>query len=229
MKRSPYIRACHSWAAVMDANSIPDDIKTFINELVCRSHDATARRGSGSCPLHKGPTDVPSVMTCSEWLVVIGSLLQIVGVAVVFVELAVIRSNEFGEPTPWSKLKTRWRRLRRRPQVGAADELGTTDHATAVMTPAAPSSDATDAERLAYVERYVEILRNDVNALYGEIGRQAEALIVEVRKREEAVRAEMDRRDQDRRDKLRPAMVRQALGGACLIIGLILATIGSVT
>ena len=97
------------------------------------------------------------------------------------------------------------------------------------MTPAAPSSDATDAERLAYVERYVEILRNDVNALYGEIGRQAEAPIVEVRKREEAVRAEMDRRDQDRRDKLRPEMDRQALGAACLIIGLILATIGSVT
>jgi len=85
-------------AAHMDANSIPDDIKTFIKNS-CRSHDATARRGSGSCPLHKGPTDVPSVMTCSEWLVVIGSLLQIVGVAVVFVELAVIRSNEFGEPT----------------------------------------------------------------------------------------------------------------------------------
>lgn len=170
-------------------------------------------------------------MTASEWLVLVGGALQVVGVSVVFVELASIRKHEFNIPTPRDRMRTLWRRVRKQPQivrVGAADSIEISDRATAIMTPAAPGPGATDQQRLAYVERYVDILRKDVKALYQEINHHAERLAAEVRKREDAVRAEMDRREEVRRERLRPYIDRQAIGGACLVLGLLLATIGSI-
>jgi hypothetical protein len=36
-------------------------------------------------------------------LTVVGAVFEVVGLAIVFVELTVIRSHEFGMPTPWTR------------------------------------------------------------------------------------------------------------------------------
>ena len=57
----------------------------------------------------------------STWLTIAGAFFEAVGLAVVFIELAVIRSHEFGVSTPWARLAGHGTRLSTSP--GGALEL----------------------------------------------------------------------------------------------------------
>lgn len=107
----------------------------------------------------------PRVM-CGIWLTIAGASLEIVGLAFVFYELAVIRSHELGTAPPWAPLTARIRRLLKRPQVvqlGVAHETSRAGYVRAHQRPADPPDDATGAERLGRLERYVRPIDADLD------------------------------------------------------------------
>jgi hypothetical protein len=165
----------------------------------------------------------------SNALIIMGAALEIIGLAFVFIELAVIRSQEFGVPTPWTRLRAWLRRLLRRPQVisvSAADSATLSGSVRAKARPG-PASDNAD-ERIARLERYVDYLDRDVDELHARIDRTAQEIAAAAKQGDEQLRREMDQRDEQRRAALRPSLRRQAAGAVCVFIGLVLGTIGNV-
>jgi hypothetical protein len=164
-------------------------------------------------------------------LIITGALFEVVGLTMVFVELAVIRSHEFAVPTPWARL-ARWvRRRLGRPQVielGAALSAESALSAREKVRPGPADADATEADRIARLERYVDHLDCDVDELHRRIDDTAQQLARTAQQREQELRREMDRREDERRQALRPSLQRQAIGAGCVLAGLVLGTIGNV-
>lgn len=164
-------------------------------------------------------------------LTVAGAAFEVVGLGLVFIELAVIRSHELGVPTPWAQLGAWARRLLRRPQIiegGAAVEATAALSGRAKVRPGDLPADATDAARIARLERYIEHLDRDIDTLHKTIDRKADEVIAEAKSADDRLREEMERRDEQRRTALRPSLQRQAFGAACVLTGLVLGTIGQV-
>jgi hypothetical protein len=88
------------------------------------------------------------------------------------------------------------------------------------------NADATQADRIARLERYVEALDRDVYDVHRAIEKKAEDVTAAAIEREQQLHAEIERRDEDRRQKLRPSLRRQAFGGVCVGLGLVLGTWG---
>lgn len=148
-----------------------------------------------------------------------------------FAELAIIRSHEFGVPTPWARLAAWIRRMLGRPQhvrIGWASSFEVANSLRAKQRPADAAPEASESERIARLERYVDCLDRDVDQLHEAIDRRAQELTEAVQRRGEALRREVEQREEQRRDALRPSLYRQATGGACVFVGLVFATLGGV-
>ncbi len=160
-------------------------------------------------------------------LTIVGGALQIFGLLLVFVELAIIRSHEFGVPTPWTRAARRFRTqvLGEQPRLTTVisdHTIGWPVRAKARLEPIAP--DASDNDRIARLERYVELLGRDLDAQDDELDRTGQDLVF-ARQHQEA---EIQRRDEERRAALRPSLRRQGIGAVCVLLGTIAATVGGV-
>jgi hypothetical protein len=165
-------------------------------------------------------------------MTIAGGTLQIAGITVVFLELAIIRSHAFGVPTPWARFAGWIRRVLRRRRVielssiSLSAEVSTGAHLT--VRPGLVASDATDAERIARLERYVACIDRDLDGLHHTIDRKAAQVFADAQRHDEKLRHEIEVREKQRRDALRPSLMRQAIGGVCVFVGLVLATLGAV-
>lgn len=167
----------------------------------------------------------------ADALTIIGAAFEVVGLGLVFVELAFIRSHEFGTPPPWAPLIRRIRRLLGRPQyvdAKATMHIAMAMRARGEVRPGDAPPEATDRERLERLERYVERLDEDLHGMWQAFGRQEDKIVAEAARRDEQLRQEFEQRETDRREKLRPSLVRQAIGGTCVLLGIILGTMGSI-
>lgn len=166
-----------------------------------------------------------------DGLVIAGGALQAIGITMIFVELAAIRSKEFDMPTPWRRAATWLRRLIRRPRSIQVEAALATESSVAGRVPVRPGplkAGATEVERIERLERYVALIDNDLGAAHTTIDRKAVAVLAEAERRDDEVRAEIDRRDAERKQALRPSLLRQGIGGMCAFVGTVMATVGSV-
>jgi hypothetical protein len=164
-------------------------------------------------------------------LVIAGAVFEIVGLGLVFAELAVIRSHEFGIPPPWARIAGRIRRLLKRPRVvnlQAAVSVASGFEARAKVRPGDAASDATEEVRIERLERYVERLDEDLDGMWQALRRREDKIVAEAARRDEQLRQKFERREADRRAKLRPSLIRQATGAAFVLIGLVLGTLANV-
>jgi hypothetical protein len=164
-------------------------------------------------------------------LTITGAVFELIGLGLVFIELAVIRSHEFGTPPPWARIVGRIRRLLKRSQVvgvGAAELAAIGTEARLKVRPGPPDADATNEARIERLECYVERLDQDLDGMWKSIGERADKVIAEAARRDEQLRQEFEQREADRRAKLRPSLIRQALGAGFVLVGLVLGTIGNV-
>jgi hypothetical protein len=167
---------------------------------------------------------------CSMFLVITGAALEVVGLALVFIELAIIRSHELGIPPPWSPLTARIRRMLKRPQVvqlEAATETARAGHVRVYQRPAKLADEPTDHERLERLERYVRDIDSDLDGLWESIGQHSQEAVREALRNDEKLREEIARREDEQREKLRPSLRRQATGATLVLAGLVLGTIGN--
>lgn len=88
--------------------------------------------------------------------------------------------------------------------------------------------EASDAERIARLERYVDYLDSDLNQLNARIETTKEELAREAQGRADELRQEFADRDEQRRQGLRPSLRRQAIGSVSVFAGIVLGTIGIV-
>jgi hypothetical protein len=147
----------------------------------------------------------------------------------VFIELAVIRSHEFGVPMPWAGLQAWLRRLLHRPRVvgTGASMLATAElSARGKARPADVGPHASEAQRIERLERYVEHLDRDVDALHDRIDRTAEDVIVKAKAADDQLRQEIERREEERKTALGPSLRRQGIGATCVFVGLVLGMLG---
>jgi hypothetical protein len=165
-------------------------------------------------------------------LTIAGGVLQAFGLGFVFIELAVIRSHEFSVPTPWARLAGWVRRAMRRSKIvhlsALADSFSIASSVRMRVRPGPVDADATYADRIGRVERYVDCLDKDVDELHRTIEQEAENLSKAAQQRAEELRHEMEQREERRRHALRPSLQRQATGAVCVLVGLVLATVGGV-
>jgi hypothetical protein len=143
----------------------------------------------------------------------------------------VIRSVEFGVPTRWGRLKTWVRRKLGRPQhvnLGAAVSAEGVVSIRGKLRPGMLGPEASDAERIARLERYVDYLDSDLNQLNARIETTKEELAREAQGRADELRQEFADRDEQRRQGLRPSLRRQAIGSVSVFAGIVLGTIGIV-
>lgn len=166
----------------------------------------------------------------SAALTIVGGVLQAIGLAFVFAELVIIRSYELGIPTPWAKASEKIKRLLRRPtrrEQGWGSSFGVSDSARAKVRPGDLAADASESERIARLERYVELLDRDLEQLHDTIDRKADQLAKAAKQGEQTLRDEIGRREKQRREALvLPSLKRQAVGAAFVFVGLGLATWG---
>ena len=162
---------------------------------------------------------------------VIGAVLQGIGLGFVFVELAIIRSHEFGVPTPWARVRRRIHRWRGRTNIASgAARLSAVATVTArgVARPGRLGQGVPDTERIARLERYVEHLDRDVEGLHRAIDVRAKEISAAAMKREQELREESAAAEARRREALRRSVIRQAVGGVFVACGLVVGTLGSV-
>jgi predicted RNase H-like nuclease (RuvC/YqgF family) len=100
--------------------------------------------------------------------------------------------------------------------------------ARAKARPGPPDATASNTDRIARLERYVDNLDQDLDQLRDTIDRKAAEVTEAAREREQELRREMDRRDDERRQALRPSLRRQAIGAVCVFVGVLLGALGDV-
>lgn len=166
----------------------------------------------------------------ADVLTVVGAVLQVVGLAFVFAELAIIRSLEFDVPTPWARFVAWIRRLLRRPQVvelGAAVSASAGLSVHAKVRPGPLADDATLEQKVAWIERYMMRLDEDIDSIPTLIENKAVETLQKAKDHSEGVRREINEREKQRRTAVRPSLRRQAAGAVCVLVGTIAATAGS--
>jgi hypothetical protein len=167
-------------------------------------------------------------------MIVVGAALQGIGLSFVFYEVVSIRVHEFGVPVWWTRM-IRWLRatFRRRrdihAQVDLSGRLTFGGSLTAEkLRPTPLSDDASDAERFAWLERYVTLLDEDLARLPETIRREVGTATAKAQDSDRAIEEAIDAREQRRRHALKSSLLRQALGSAFVAAGLIIGTIGAV-
>lgn len=167
----------------------------------------------------------------ANWLIFVGAAFQVAGALVVFRQVAVIREHEYGKPTLWARLAAWVRRLLGRPKVvsgGASLSGGGVMKARGTARPAAAAPDATGAERIARLERYVEHIDRDIEAAHHAIDRETQQLTQAAERRDEELRQEVKRQEEQRLAGLRRPLCLQKLGAWCVLVGVCFSALGSV-
>jgi hypothetical protein len=161
----------------------------------------------------------------SEGLTIAGAVFQLAGLTLVFAELAAIRAYEFGKPEPWRRIAQWTRSKLGHPHVISVGAALGTSSAMSVRSkkrPGALPTDATDADRIARLERYVACLDEDSDDLWQTIQRERGRAVAESEQHNQELREEIKLRDQQRRAQLRSSVTRQTIGAVCVLIGLAL-------
>jgi hypothetical protein len=167
----------------------------------------------------------------ADTLTVVGAILQVVGLAFVFVELAVIRSLEFDVPTPWARLATWVRKLLKRPKTIEAEiSVSAKPHLSlhGKVRPGPIAEDATLGEKVAWLESYVTRIDEDIDSVPALVENKAAETLQKARDHSEGVRREVRQLGDRRRAAVRPSIRRQAAGAVCVLVGTILGTMGAV-
>ncbi|MBS1869431.1 MAG: hypothetical protein JSS99_07180 [Actinobacteria bacterium] len=176
-----------------------------------------------------------------------GTAFEIVGLGFVFGELADIRSRELGIPTPWTRIASRFPRKQRdtpKPATTPANlgEMRATATSSASMKLTtgrrlAPR-DAPIQTRVDAIEDYVQwkvgemeaaneaLRRGHQDVLDGAHRRAAQTDAV-VKRFADAIEAELADREAKRKEQIRASLRPQAFGASCVLIGLVLGTIGN--
>lgn len=168
-------------------------------------------------------------------MIVVGAALQGIGLGFVFYEVIAIRVHEFGVPV-WPTRTIHWVRatLRRRRDVHAQVDLSArltlrASASVAKLSYAPPGPDASDAERFAWLELMVKALDDQLDALPETIRREVGAATAKAEQRDQAIEQAIADSDQRRRQALKRSLFRQGIGGAFVLVGLIVGTVGAVT
>lgn len=169
----------------------------------------------------------------ANWLlIIVGAAFQLAGALVVFRQVEVIREHEYGKPTLWTRLAAWVRRLLGRPKVvsggGASLLCNFVMKCRGTARPAAAAPDATDAERIARLERYVEHIDRDIEAVHHAIDRETQQLTEAAERRDEELRQEVKRQEEQRLAGLRRPLCLQTLGACCVVVGVCFSAVGSV-
>jgi hypothetical protein len=152
----------------------------------------------------------------------------------VFVEVGSIRAHEW-HMLPWWTRLVRWLRaklLRRPPHTLYIDRSeGVLTFDGSLRTKLRPSPLATDATRpgrLAWLEKYVDALDDDVTRVSETINGERAAAIAKAAKGDQRLRQETAVREERRRSALKWSLRRQALGAGFIAVGLVVGTVGAV-
>lgn len=159
----------------------------------------------------------------STALTIAGGALELVGLVFVFAELAVLSSQ--------SREASIFLDLLNRPRdslIVASDTLGTSDSTRRLFRAGPAEPGPPQIDRIVRLEHNVERLDRDIESLGKQLADQRDAAIAESKRQAEKVRDEIEVRELERRIALRRSVVRQRLGGACVLLGLILGTLGNV-
>lgn len=97
-----------------------------------------------------------------------------------------------------------------------------------IARPGPVPADASETERIARLERYVEHIDSDLSNFWQEIRATNKTATSEASAHADRVRAEIAARDDEHRQWLRRSSWRQLGGATCVMAGLVLTTIGSV-
>ena len=89
------------------------------------------------------------------------------------------------------------------------------------------TADATEEERIARLESYVEHIDRDLGAMHEAIAAAKLEAVTAAREGDDGIRHEIEQRDAERRTQLSRSVARQAAGATFLLVGLILGTIGN--
>ena len=187
-----------------------------------------------------------------DMLVITGGVFQLIGLSLVFAELAAIRAHEWGIVPPWTQLWL-WSRARAQRALGQfrASRLGrklglyrsfaqilpymssssiSAGSATLTVTkrPSPLNDDATDVDRIAWLERYVKDQDDDLARLAERIPQEREIAVQLARQEDAAFRQELAVQAAERRSELRWSVRRQFAGTVCVVLGVILTTISAV-
>lgn len=169
-------------------------------------------------------------------LIIAGAFFEAIGLGLIFVELMVIRSDEFGVPAPWERARRWVRRLLRKSEahtlsLESALAISGAMRVRGYKRPGPVKPGATVTQRLRRLEKYVAHIDEDVEALHKAIGDTASELEASAREREGKLREELSgeiaRLEEQRRKALRPSLQRQGLGATFVLVGLLLGTVGN--
>lgn len=186
----------------------------------------------------------------SAGLTIAGGLFELVGLGFVFAELVRIRSREFDIAPPWVPLVARIRRIGRRrreaPKPATTPANITGMHASArlnatmdlTIAPSLAPREAPLPRRVTAIEDYVQwgatqqqaanrAIRDAHQATLDAANQRAAQAEAEIDRRADAVEAEVARREAERKAQLRASLRPQAIGASCVLIGLVLGTIGN--
>jgi hypothetical protein len=184
-------------------------------------------------------------------LTIAGGALQLMGLFLVFAELSAIRAHEWGIVPPWTRF-WRWLHLRAQRAAGRVRsswlgrKLGLYS-ASAHITPYASSAtlsfgsgtltlkkrpaqlpdDASDADRIVWLERYVRDQDEDLARFADRVAQEREIAVQQARQEDAAFRQEIEAQQEERRRQLQWSVRRQAVGTACVVVGLIMTTVGA--
>src|SRR5205807_639732 len=83
------------------------------------------------------------------------------------------------------------------------------------------------AQRIEWLERYVRCLDEDADNLWQTIQQERDVAVQKAKQADDALRREMEAAEQKRKAKLRWSLRRQAVGSACVLIGIVLSAWGA--
>jgi hypothetical protein len=171
-------------------------------------------------------------------LTIAGGVFQLIGLSFLLAEFAALRVHAFGGIAWWTRLNHSLQatraKLRKRRDVHASVELAglarprSTGSVTVTVRPGPLADDATDAVRIAWIEEHVKRLVTDVEKLQADASRDRAALPTQAEQHVQKLRYELDAADERRKAQLRWSLWRQRVGTVCVLLGVVLATVGDV-
>lgn len=168
----------------------------------------------------------------ADALTILGGIIEAIGLVLVLVELAVVRSNELGHPLPWRQVLPWLRRTfwipDRHNAVGRSTLTAIGSIRTRGRVRPGPLPSGTPNERIARLESYVEQIDRELNAVHDALERTADEVLAAAKEHADKIQLDAAARDQDRLDALVPSLRRQACGAALVLLGLGLQTVGGV-
>ena len=229
----------HAAPARLKESSLPHP--AWINDIPLASADRKAGRGTPPRRASELPrarrTDTaargrrgygPRV---AEALLITGGVLQLIGAALVLISIPIVRKHELGRSTPWERA-TAWMRrhlgLGKTVYARGAMSAASGFEVRAKVRPSPVDGTMTEQQRIERLEEYVERLDQDLDDAHRRISSKTRATETAAKAREQALRDEISQRGEQRREALQSSLRVQAAGGACIVIGLVLALLGIV-